>query len=73
VVVVRGGGRDVCQVECGVPKLVMDRGVWLNAQMMSCNPSGGTGACATAEWVVSLRYLTVASSPNRRLDLILVG
>jgi hypothetical protein len=69
--VVRGGdGRDMCLVECGVPKLVIDRGVWLNAQMMSCNPSGGTGACATAEWVVSLRCLTVASSP---LDYILVG
>jgi hypothetical protein len=72
VVVVRGGGgRDLCRVECGVPKLVMDRGVWLDAQKMTyCNPSGGTGACATVEWVVSLRCLTVASSP---LDYILVG
>jgi hypothetical protein len=47
-----GGGKDACQVECGAPKLVMDRDVcqWLNVQMTSCNPSGGTMACATAEW-----------------------
>jgi hypothetical protein len=75
VTVVRGdGGRGECQVECGLPKLVMDRDMWLNAQMTSRNPSGGTGACATAERVVSLRCPTLASTPNRRLvDYILVG
>jgi hypothetical protein len=49
-----GGGRDACRVECGATKLLMDEDVWLNAQMTSWNPSGGTRTCATAEWVVSL-------------------
>jgi hypothetical protein len=62
-----GGGRASCQVECGAPKLVIGRDVRLNAQTTSCNPSGGTRACATAERVVSLKYPTLAPEPNKRL------
>ncbi|KAH9971799.1 hypothetical protein BGW80DRAFT_1253083 [Lactifluus volemus] len=56
VMVVRGGVQGCVSVECGVPKLVMDRGVWLNAQMVLQSIWRDRGLCDSRERMGQTMY-----------------